>query len=83
MRPGQGHSDHTGLSAQLTDALTPASDYCANIADVGGSAGVSEFLDSDLTSMIVAMFNDTNHGDTKTRSIKQFRSGASCLRGLS
>src|SRR5262245_25454244 len=25
-----------GLSAQLTDTLTPASDYCANIADVGG-----------------------------------------------
>jgi hypothetical protein len=25
-----------GLSAQLTDALPPASDYCANIADVGG-----------------------------------------------
>jgi hypothetical protein len=25
-----------GLTAQLTDMLTPASDYCANIADVGG-----------------------------------------------
>lgn len=25
-----------GLAAQLTDTLTPASDYCANIADVGG-----------------------------------------------
>jgi hypothetical protein len=25
-----------GLSAQLSDTLTPASDYCANIADVGG-----------------------------------------------
>ena len=24
------------LSAQLTDTLTPAQDYCANIADVGG-----------------------------------------------
>ena len=24
------------LAAQLSDALTPASDYCANIADVGG-----------------------------------------------
>jgi hypothetical protein len=24
------------LSAQLSDTLTPASDYCANIADVGG-----------------------------------------------
>ena len=25
-----------GLAAQLSDTLTPASDYCANIADVGG-----------------------------------------------
>ena len=25
-----------GLTAQLSDTLTPASDYCANIADVGG-----------------------------------------------
>jgi hypothetical protein len=25
-----------GLAAQLTDTLTPASDYCANLADVGG-----------------------------------------------
>jgi hypothetical protein len=25
-----------GLTAQLTDMLTPSSDYCANIADVGG-----------------------------------------------
>ena len=24
------------LAAQLSDALTPSSDYCANIADVGG-----------------------------------------------
>ena len=25
-----------GLAAQLSDTLTPAADYCANIADVGG-----------------------------------------------
>ena len=25
-----------GLAAQLSDTLTPASDYCANLADVGG-----------------------------------------------
>src|SRR5678816_1257568 len=25
-----------GLASQLSDTLTPASDYCANIADVGG-----------------------------------------------
>ena len=31
-------SDQTtpGLVAQLSDTLTPATDYCANIADVGG-----------------------------------------------
>ena len=32
-----------GLSAQLSDALTPASDYCANIADVGGLRDSANF----------------------------------------
>jgi hypothetical protein len=31
------------LSAQLTDTLTPASDYCANIADVGDLRGPANF----------------------------------------
>jgi hypothetical protein len=31
------------LAAQLSDTLTPASDYCANIADVGGLRGSVNF----------------------------------------
>jgi len=30
------------LSAQINDTLTPASDYCANIADVDSAAGLRE-----------------------------------------
>src|SRR4026208_1214782 len=38
-----------GLAAQLSDTLTPATDYCANIADVGGVRGAGEFLMRDKT----------------------------------
>ncbi len=31
------------LTAQLSDTLTPASDYCANIADVGGLSESANF----------------------------------------
>jgi hypothetical protein len=31
-----------GLAAQLSDTLTPASDYCANIADVDPTVGLRE-----------------------------------------
>ena len=59
------------LTAQLTDTLTPAADYCANLADVGGLREAGEFLNSDFASMSVAMFAGT----------KTSRSVLSCLRG--